>query len=420
MRLVYSFKIKYTDELREQMILSNNLYNQANYMIKEYYKSTGKYLSYPEVELRCKTQEEQFNNYRKIHKAQCAQQVLKILDQNWRSFFKSIKNYKKNPSKYKGCPKPPKYKEKGVYSLLVFTNQSCQIKENKIHLWKDCKSIKIPQEEFDFTQFQQVRFIPKKRYIKVEIIYNKECINSDLYTSKALGIDFGLDNLATCVSEDKTFIVSGKILKSINQFYNKTKAKLKSQKEDKGKRRKWLNTDKLQKLEEKRSDFIKDFLHKTSRGIVNFCLSNKISKIVVGHNKQWKDSIAIGKQNNQNLVSIPHSQLISYLKYKCELVGIILVEHEESYTSKCDALAFEGIKKNKVYLGKRIKRGLFQSSVGKLINADVNGALNILRKVISDSFVRKITDSGSLFLPVKIRTISELSNFCKNKSVIKC
>ena len=230
-----------------------------------------------------------------------------------------------------------------------------------------------------------------------------------------MGIDLGLDNLVTCVSEDKTFIVSGKILKSMNQLYNKTKAKLKSQKEDKGKRRKWLNTDKLQKLEEKRSDFIKDFLHKTSRGIINFCLSNKISKIVVGHNKQWKDSIAIGKQNNQNFVAIPHSQLISCLKYKCELVGIKFIECEESYTSKCDALAFEPVKKHEVYLGKRIKRGLFQSSIGKLINADVNGALNILRKVINDSFVRKIIDSGSLFLPVKIRTISELSNFCKIK-----
>ena len=415
MRLVYSFKIRYTDELREQMILSNNLYNQANYMVKEHYKSTGKYLSYPDVELKCKTQEEQFNNYRKIHKAQCAQQILKMLDQNWKSFFKSIKDFKRNSTKYKGCPKSPRYKEKCAYNSLIFTNQSCQIRKGKIFLWKGCKPIKLPQREYDLSQFQQVRLIPKKRYIKVEIIYNKECVNSDLDINKALGIDLGLDNLVTCVSEDKTFIVSGKILKSINQFYNKTKARLKSQKEDKGKRRKRLNTDKLYKLEEKRSDFIKDFLHKTSRGLVNFCLSNRISKIVVGHNKQWKDSIAIGKQNNQNFVNIPHSQLISYLKYKCELVGIMLVECEESYTSKCDALAFEAVNKHEVYLGKRIKRGLFQSSVGKLINADVNGALNILRKVISDSFVRKIIDSGSLFLPVKIRTIPELSNFCKIK-----
>ena len=415
MRLVYSFKIKYIDELREQMLLSNNLYNQANYMIKEYYKETGKYLSYTEVELKCKTQEKHFNNYRKIHKAQCAQQILKTLDQNWRSFFKSIKDYKKNTSIYKGCPKPPRYKEKGAYNQLIFTNQSCHIKENKIYLWKGCKPIKLPQKEYDFSNFQQIRLISKKRYIKVEIIYNKECVNSDLDASKSLGIDLGLDNLVTCVSENKTFIVSGKILKSINQFYNKTKAKLKSQKEDKGKKRKSLNTDKLQNLEERRSDFIKDFLHKTSRGIVNFCLSNKISKIVIGHNKQWKDSIAIGKQNTQNYVNIPHSQLISYLKYKCELVGITLIECEESYTSKCDALAFEKIQKHDVYLGKRVKRGLFQSSVGKLINADVNGALNILRKVISDSFVRKIIDSGSLFLPVKIRTIPELSNFCKIK-----
>lgn len=147
--------------------------------------------------------------------------------------------------------------------------------------------------------------------------------------------------------------------------------------------------------------------YKISRKIVNLLIDSKITKLIVGYNKGWKQNVNIGKKNNQKFTQIPFARLVSYLEYKCELVGIEIVIHEESYTSKCDSLAFEKIGKHENYLGKRKKRGLFQSSVGKLINADVNGALNIMRKVVGDSCesIRMIIDRGLLFNPVRITNV---------------
>ena len=139
-------------------------------------------------------------------------------------------------------------------------------------------------------------------------------------------------------------------------------------------------------------------------------IQNKVGNLIIGHNNRWKDSINIGKVNNQNFFMIPFDKLISYLKYKCEMAGINVIDYEESYTSKCDALSLESISKHDNYKGKRIKRGLFQSSVGKLINADVNGALNIMRKVVNDSYVSKIIDSGQLFRPIKFKDLYSLKD----------
>ena len=148
-------------------------------------------------------------------------------------------------------------------------------------------------------------------------------------------------------------------------------------------------------------------MHKVCRHIIKHMLSKKIGTIVVGYNRGWKDSIRIGKRNNQTFVQIPYETLIGYLRYKCEMNGIRLIETEESYTSKCDALAMETIEKHEVYQGKRIRRGLYQSSVGKLINADVNGALNIMRKVFNNS-AERIIDRGLLFNPMKLNDLWHL------------
>ena len=150
-----------------------------------------------------------------------------------------------------------------------------------------------------------------------------------------------------------------------------------------------------------------DLMHKVSKHIIRYMLSKKIGTIVVGYNRGWKDSIRIWKRNNQTFVQIPYKTLISYLKYKCEMNGIKLIETEESYTSKCDALAMEMIEKHEVYQGKRIKRGLYQSSVNKLINADVNDALNIMRKVFNDS-AERIIGRGLLFNPMKLNDLCNL------------
>lgn len=151
----------------------------------------------------------------------------------------------------------------------------------------------------------------------------------------------------------------------------------------------------------KRDSYFEDVFHKISRQIIDMLVENKIGSLAVGYNVGWKQKSNMGRKNNQKFVQIPFARLISYLRYKCEMVGIDFIVHEESYTSKCDALAFEEICKHEEYSGKRIKRGLFRSSTGKLINADQNGALNIMRKVFGDSYVRKIIDSGHSLCPIR-------------------
>lgn len=186
---------------------------------------------------------------------------------------------------------------------------------------------------------------------------------------------------------------------SVNQWYNKKKAKLMSFVGNKG------TSNRIRKITLFRNCWIEDKLHKISRYIVDFCKSNNIGTIIIGLNKEWKNEINIGKRNNQHFVSIPHSKLIDKIVYKANLLGIEVITHEESYTSKIDHLAFEPLKKQESYLGKRKKRGLFQSSVGKLINADINGAIGIARKVVGDSFIGKIIDSGFVFNPVRINIL---------------
>ena len=152
---------------------------------------------------------------------------------------------------------------------------------------------------------------------------------------------------------------------------------------------------------DKRDRYFEDAFQKVSRQIVDMLVKKKIGRLIVGYNAGWKQNSGIGRKNNQKFVQMPFARLTSYLRYKCEMVGIDFVEHEESYTSKCDALALEPLCKHKEYLGRRVKRGLFRSSTGKVINADQNGALNILRKVVGDSYVSRIVNSGHSLCPVR-------------------
>ena len=149
----------------------------------------------------------------------------------------------------------------------------------------------------------------------------------------------------------------------------------------------------------------------TNKAVTFRNLTSPSTNLIIGYNEGWKDSINMGKKNNQSFVGVAHQKLIELLNYKCKLVGIKLTTVNESYTSKCDGLALEPVKKQEVYSGRRKKRGLFNSSVGKLINADVNGSINIMRKVIGDSYVKnKIIDSGLLFNPVKIKNLFEINS----------
>ena len=226
----------------------------------------------------------------------------------------------------------------------------------------------------------EVRVLPRNNHHIVEIAYKVEekqlSPNNDRYVS----VDLGLNNLATVSSNiEKPFIINGRPLKSINQYWNKEKARLQSFLRDNRK-----TSKRIERMTNKRNNKVKDYLHKSSRKIVNFLVSKNISTLVIGYNEEWKQNISIGKVNNQSFTSIPFYTFINQLEYKCKLEGINVILTEESYTSKCSFLDNEPLEKQDSYLGKRIKRGLFKTAKGKLINADLNGSLNILRKVIGE------------------------------------
>ena len=401
MQLTYKYNILYNPRLIELFTYSKNLYNQANYLIKQELDKNRRWIRYYELDKILKQLEPEFDNYHKL-KAQCSQQILRQIDKDWTSYFRSIKLWKTNKESFNGQPKPPRYKSK--YNILIFTNQNCKIKNNQLHLYKDL-IINIPLYK-DFTNFNQVRILPKNNHIEIEIIYEqqeKEKVVNGNYGS----IDLGINNLITFVSEERPLIISGKQIKSINQFYNKQISKL-QEKTDK-------RTKKMNIITDKRNRKIKDLLHKTSKFIIDHCIEKNIGNIVVGYNKQWKTSMNLGKRTNQTFTNIPYHKLINMIKYKALLSGLNVVETEESYTSKCDSLALEEVKKHDKYLGKRKFRGMFISSINKMINADVNGALNILRKVVHESIVKKIMDSGLLFRPIRINNLFLINQLINSK-----
>ena len=394
MRLVERHIVK--DKRFEDICFKSGLlYNYVLYQVRQGIFS-GKYLK--EYDLSTKLGRENQFDFRNLP-CGVSQQVVKQVFQNIKSWMKLKKDYEKNPSKYDSRPKLPKYKKGKKQNMLVFTTCTCRIKNWYIHFAKDI--VKPIKTNIGENKLCQVRIIPQATCYVVEVIYEKKEIDLQLNKSNILSIDLGLNNLCTCISNVgvKPFIVNGRVIKSFNQWYNKTKAKRMSYIGDKGTSRY------LRFLNNRRSFWIDDKIHKISRWIINFCINNNIGNVVIGLNKGWKQDIDLGKKNNQKFVEIPFSKLIDKISYKGRLIGINVQTTEESYTSKVDHLAFETLEKHDVYLGKRKKRGLFQSSVNKLLNADVNGAIGIGRKVFGDSFVKKIIDSGFAFNPIKVNIL---------------
>ena len=361
-------------ELDEMCFLSKNLYNQALYRVRQHYFNTKEYLNYcSNVELL--TKEKQVD-YAALP-AKVAQWVVKQVDQNFRSFFGSLKSKKVNHK-----VSIPKYLKKDSRYTLTFTNQAISRKELRLGYLKlcGCKN-KIQTSHKDI---RQVRVIPRNGYFVIEIIYNVE-EKKHIDTGNYVGIDIGLNNLAMIGGNKiEPVFINGRPLKSTNQYYNKKLAKLKSRQDIC--KNKDVNSEKIKRLTFKRYTKIKDYLHKTSRMLVNHLVSKNVSKVVIGHNKDWKQDINLGKENNQKFVQIPFNIFIQMVTYKAQLEGIEVVQREESYTSKCSFLDKEEICKHETYKGKRIKRGLFRSNNGRLVNADLNGALNILRKEVPNVF----------------------------------
>ena len=394
MRFVERHIIK-DNRFEDICLKSGLLYNYTLYLVRQGIFS-GNYLK--EYELSTRLGKENQFDFRNLPSA-ISQQVIKQVFQDIKTWIREKKSYEKNPSKYKSRPKLPRYKKGKKQNMLVFTTSACRIKNGYIYFIKNI--VKPIKTNIGGNKLCQVRIIPQAACYVVEVVYEKKEVDLRLNKSNVLSIDLGLNNLCTCISNvgEKPFIVNGKAIKSFNQWCNKKKAKLMSFIGDKGtsKRLKWLNN--------RRNLWIEDKIHKISRYIVDYCIKHDIGNIVIGLNKGWKQNINLGKKTNQKFVEIPFSKLIDKITYKAKLVGINVQTTEESYTSKVDHLAFEALRKHDVYSGKRKKRGLFQSSTNKLLNADVNGAIGIGRKVFGDSYVSKIIDSGLAFNPVRVNVL---------------
>lgn len=309
-----------------------------------------------------------------------SQQTLRMVKGEMLSFFEHLKVAKQGERVNK-----PRFlhKEKGRY-VARFSIQSVSKKVfDKVHKVKlsGCNLevfTKIP----NYSDIACVRIVPQNERYVFEIVYNIEDTPRQKNNRTYMSIDLGVNNLATMVSNKEGFqpiIVNGKPLKSTNQYYNKKKAYLQS-KLPKNKR----TSRKITKLNHKRNDKVNDYLHKASKKVVDTLKSNGIHTLIIGKNDGWKQEVNVGRANNQNFVSIPHSRFISMIAYKCERAGIEVRLQEESYTSKCSFLDNEEICKHDEYKGKRVKRGLFKTSDNTLINADVNGAYNILRKAVPE------------------------------------
>ena len=388
---------------------SKNLYNYTTYILRQAF--TGNHNAIEEFkdlivkdrfisEYDLSTRLSKLNqiDYRSL-KSQVAQQTIKLVYRNFKSFYKAIKAYKKCPSKFTGRPKLPNYKDKSKgRSIAVYTNQCAKIKDGQIYLSKTIKlNIKSKIENF-----QQIRIVHKGYYIVVEIVYEKQVddvVGIDL-RENCMGIDLGVNNLATITSDNgMSLIINGRNLKSINQYYNKKLAKIKLAYSKKN-----IYTGfAAQKLTLKRNNLILDYMHKASKYIALIAKQNDIKYCFIGLNKQCKQECKMSKKNNQNFIQIPFNTFINLLKYKLEEHNIHLITLNESHTSKCSFLDNEKICHHDKYIGKRIKRGLFKSGTGKVINADINGSLNILRRGLGNSF--KV--DKSIFNPKIIKDIEK-------------
>lgn len=395
MRLVERHIVK-DNRFEDICLKSGLLYNYVLLNVRQGIFS-GDYINEYEFSTKlCKENQVDFRNLPSVVSQQVVAQVFSVT----KSWMKSKKEYEKNPSKFLSRPKLPKYKRGKKQNMVVFTASACRLKsDGYIHFVKNI--ISPIKTKIGDNKLCQVRIIPQATCYVVEVIYEKKEQDLNLNKDNVLSIDLGLNNICTCISNVgiSPFIVNGKVIKSFNQWYNKKKARLMSLIGDKGTSRR------INKMTCYRNCWISDKIHKISRYIIDICRSNNIGTIVIGQNRGWKQEINLGKRINQKFVEIPFSDLINKISYKAKLIGINLITHEESYTSKIDHMAFEPLKKQDAYLGKRKRRGLFQSSIGKLINADINGAIGIGRKVFGDSYVSRIIDSGLAFNPIRINIL---------------
>jgi putative transposase len=356
---------------------AKNLYNAANYVIRQAFIVDGLFLNYQAMHRRMKTTEPYRALPRKV-----SQQVLKLLDGNWQSYFAALKRWEATPEVFTGKPRFPGYldKTRGRFAL-VYTLQAISRPALAQQVIKPSGlAIEVMTRQ---TGIAQVRIVPRSGCYVVEVIYERAVEPAAVNPELVAGIDMGLNNLAAIASNKSGFtpvLVNGRPLKHINQFYHKRKAHLQAKLGRTG------TTALMERITTRRTRKITHYLHTQSHRIMELLVEEGIGTLVIGKNDGWKQALPLGRRTNQNFVQVPHARFIEMLTYKAQLVGIKVVAINESHTSKCSFFDNEPVAHHDQYVGRRIKRGLFRTRDGRLINADVNGAYNIIRKAIPNAF----------------------------------
>ena len=395
--------------LRELCHAAKNLTNEAVYNVRQYYFTEGKFLKYENNYTLLKDSP----NYKALN-SNMSQQILKEVDGSFKSFFGLLKLAKKGKYAFKDC-KLPHYLPKDGYTTLVIG--FVRLNGNKF-LLPFSNSYKKTHKPIEITippvlldkKVKEIRILPKAnaRFFEIQYIYEADCIQRNLNQSNALALDLGVNNLVTAVSNTgKSFIIDGRRLKSINQWFNKENARLQSIKDKQHFGRKTTNRQKA--IARDRNNKVNDYINKAARIIIDYCIANDIGTLISGYNVTFQRNSNMGKQNNQSFVNIPYGHLRDKLSYLCELNGIVYVEQEESYTSQASFWDKDSIPiynndnpKEYEFSGNRIYRGLYRTSDGKLLNSDVNGALNIMRKS-SVVDMNILYGRGDVDTPVRIR-----------------
>ena len=395
--------------IKELCHIAKNLTNEAIYNVRQYYFTEDKFLKYEKNYTLLKSSP----NYKELN-SNIAQQILKEVDDSFKSFFGLIKLAKQGKYSFKDC-KLPRYLPKDGYTTLVIGfvrlngNKLILPFSNNFKKTHKVVEITIPPVLLD-KKVKEIRILPKAnaRYFEIQYIYETECIQRNLNTQNSLALDLGVNNLVTAVSSTgKSFIVDGKRLKSINRWFNKENARLQSIKDKQHFGKKPTNRQKA--ITRDCNNKVNDYMNKAARMIIDYCINNDIGTLIAGYNVTFQRNSHIGKQNNQNFVNIPYGRLRDKLAYMCELNGITYVEQEESYTSKASFWDKDNIPvynndnpKEYEFSGNRVHRGLYKTANGKTFNADINGALNIMRKS-SVVDMNILYGRGEVDTPIRIR-----------------
>ena len=386
---------------------SNKLTNSGIYYARQLFFKTKKIVGKYDLEAEYKSNP----HFQALH-SQAAQQILRSVAESFKSFKELSKLFRRGELKDK--PKPPKYRKPKGLALVTYPKQALKLIDglirvplgNTVKRWFKLDSFTLVMpSNIKFEDIKELRILPRNRCFYVEFVYEQKQKNVvSLDKSKVLGIDHGVGNWLTCVSNVGTsFIIDGLKLKSVNQWYNKRIAIIKEGKPQGF----WSN--KLAAITEKRNRQMRDAVNKAARIVINHCLTNKIGTVVFGWNEGQKDSSNMGKKNNQKFVQIPTGKLKTRIAQLCEQYGIQFVETEESYTSRSSFLDNDVLPKfgekpeGWRSSGKRVQRGLFKTAQNLLINADCNGAANIARKVAAtlDLDLTGVS-SGALNTPLRV------------------